>query len=114
MIALSPVNYGGRLFMPGESVEGHIPMEMIEQLQANGMVGEGEPTDLDDAKQTAEPDDNKQLDPTLILTVEDFRKLGAQEQKEQLEALNIEPASKTEGRIQQYTDCLVEVGNANV
>ncbi len=47
----------------------------------------------------AEPDEEDSL-----LTVAEFAKLKADEQKAQLEGLEIEPAAKAEERIAQYLD----------
>jgi len=44
MILKTPVNYGGRLYQPGENVAGKLPLDYLELLRNNGHLDEGEKT----------------------------------------------------------------------
>lgn len=90
MRVASPVNFAGRLFMPGESVKGELPLDMIEQLKENGFLEEA-------VSQDDEPDNP---------TADEFSKLKADEQKAILARLNIEAGHKAEQRVEQYESWL--------
>ena len=95
MIARKPVNFGGRLFMPGESVKGALPLDMIEQLQANGFIGEADEVDQPSVETEGAEDEGD-------LSLEEFAALKADAQKERLAKLNIEPGSNADQRLEQY------------
>ncbi|UED76092.1 hypothetical protein [Brevibacillus sp. DP1.3A] len=104
MIVVNPVNFAGRLFMPGESVKGELPLDVIEQLKENGFL-----TDQPEEVSTENEDSIEQDSPTAkdvpeldYPTAEDFSKLKADEQKALLARLNIEPGPKEENRVEQY------------
>lgn len=84
-----PLNYGGRLWEVGETVTGKLPMDFIQELQKNGALDE----------ESEEINQNVNI---VVLSVEDFEKLKADDQKERLKALAIDPAAKEEERIKQY------------
>lgn len=97
MRVASPVNFAGRLFMPGESVKGELPLEMIEQLKENGFL-----TDHLDEAATQDDASLEQDYPTA----EEFSKLKADEQKGVLARLNIEAGSRAQERVEQYESWL--------
>ncbi|QLG39388.1 hypothetical protein HW560_15685 [Paenibacillus sp. E222] len=39
-ILKQPLNFGGRLFETGENIQGHIPLDMVELLQGQGVLEE--------------------------------------------------------------------------
>lgn len=49
MILKNPVNYGGRLFEPGENVRGKLPLDLIEVLQENGQLDPVDPAETEDS-----------------------------------------------------------------
>lgn len=99
MIVVNPVNFAGRLFMPGESVKGELPLDVIEQLKENGFL-----SDQPEEASTENEDSLEQDSPT----VEEFSKLKADEQKALLARLNIEPGPKEEQRVEQYKNWLAK------
>lgn len=109
MILKEPLNFAGRLFAAGESVKGRIPLDMIEILQKRGKLDE----------QTSDDDDKSSLDVLplnggTILSPDDFAELRADDQKDHLKALKIDPASKAEDRFEQYEEWYFEqVDHAN-
>jgi len=50
MILKTPVNYGGRLYQPGENVAGKLPLDYLELLKNNGHLDEGEETPSSEQK----------------------------------------------------------------
>lgn len=96
-----PVNFAGRLYMPGENVKGVLPLDYLELLQASGFISEsddqGDPGREDDIS-TEEPLEATANKPS----VEEFRTLKANEQKEVLDRLGIEAASNPDKRAEQY------------
>lgn len=88
MKLVAPVNFAGRLFMPGECVKGEFPLDMIELLKENGAILS---SDQEDASVAEE-----------FPTVEEFSKLKSDEQKAILESLDITAASKLDQRVRQY------------
>lgn len=86
-----PLNYGGRLWGVGERVTGRLPMDFIQELQKNGALDE----DSEEINQDVS---------IVVLSVEGFSELKADEQKERLKALAIDPAAKEEDRIGQYEE----------
>lgn len=82
--------------MPGESVKGHLPQDMIALLRENGYIEE------------TQHDDGESNDPEAnpVKTVEEFSNMRAAEQKALLQQLGMEPASNEEQRLQQYQEWL--------
>lgn len=97
-IALEAINYGGRLFMPGEKVTGYIDLEMLNALEENEKVG--------DWVQNEEELTNEKSQP---LTQDEFNQLVAADQKELLKSFGVDPASKEDERVGQYAECLKQV-----
>ncbi|RNB72169.1 hypothetical protein [Brevibacillus panacihumi] len=97
----TPVNFAGRLYMPGESVKGALPLEYLEQLRANGLISEHE----------AESQPEKVItDPTMTeISVEEFAKLNASEQKGILDQRGIEAGSNGKERTEQYQAWLDQI-----
>ncbi len=96
MIAKQNLNYGGRLFMAGEKVDGFIDMQMMAKLLENGVVEpESSESELTDAvaSETSVPS---------APSVEDFGKMGADDQKQHLEKIGVEPGSNAKERAEQY------------
>lgn len=91
MKLVAPVNFAGRLFMPGENVKGELPRDMIELLTENGVII---PVAQEEINSSAEE----------FPTVEEFSNLKADEQKAILERCGLEAASKADQRIRQYKD----------
>jgi len=79
--------------MPGDKVKGEIPLDMIELYKENGSIS-----------------DEPAAEDALPLTIEAFTGLNAAKQKEELERLGIEPASREDQRIEQYTSWLNNEG----
>ncbi|MGG4096199.1 hypothetical protein [Paenibacillus lautus] len=121
-----PLNFAGRLYDAGESVKGQLPLDMIEALRKNSKLDEV----ANDTEKvvTEQTQDDFNLDggggsndlgnlPVVgntILSLEDFKELSAPDQKDRLKALEIEPASKAEDRLEQYETWYFEqVANAD-
>lgn len=121
-----PLNFAGRLYDAGESVKGKLPLDMIEALRKNNKLDEDAldtETEVTDQTQVdINPDNNGEpTDPgnlpiigDTIISPEDFTKLPAPDQKDRLKALEIDPASKAEDRLEQYETWYFEqVANAD-
>lgn len=99
------VNFAGRLYMPGENIKGEIPPEMIALLAENGAILPHDEEKMEDSNQL-EQEQLGETEADRALTMEEFGKLKADEQKALLESLSIEAATKEEKRIEQYSDWL--------
>lgn len=126
MILKEPLNFAGRLYDAGESVKGQLPLDMIEALRKNNKLDE---VAIDtETEVTEQTQDDFNLDggggsnylgnlpvvANTILSPEDFKELFAPDQKDRLKALEIEPASKAEDRLEQYETWYFEqVANAD-
>lgn len=111
--------------MPGESVKGHIPLELIEQLLDNGMIGEEESDTSEQETPKVEGDYTSKLPPNLspvnvgdtpahYPTLEEFKTMLAPAQKALLESLEIEPGSRLEDRYEQYVEWVAkQAGEGN-
>ncbi|KKO51968.1 hypothetical protein [Paenibacillus sp. DMB20] len=121
-----PLNFAGRLYDAGESVKGQLPLDMIEALRNNNKLDEGadetEAEAIDQTQGDINPDNNGGLADlgnlpivgNTIISPEDFKELSAPDQKDRLKALEIEPASKAEDRLEQYETWYFEqVANAD-
>lgn len=121
-----PLNFAGRLYDAGESVKGQLPLDMIEALRKNNKLDEeAVEAETDTNEQTQDdinPGGGGRLDDlgnlpvvgNTILSPEDFKELSAPDQKDRLNALEIEPASKAEDRLEQYETWYFEqVANAD-
>lgn len=92
------VNTGDKVYRPGETIP-ELDAKEQERLLALGVVEWtndviADPTQLGNSAPEAVSDDP--------LTVEEFAALSAQDQKDELKSLEIEPASKAEERVEQY------------
>lgn len=96
------LNFGGRIYPEGEDIAGKIPLDMIEVLRASGGIEE----------QAAEQQvDANALDPSVVdeaISLEEFKALSAAQQKEYLQQIEIDPASREEDRVEQYQAWLEE------
>lgn len=121
-----PLSFAGRLYDAGESVKGKLPLDMIEALRKHNKLDEEQAEteseivgSTDDGTGTGGDDGLIDLDklPIIgdtILSPEDFAKLPAPDQKERLKALEIDPASNAENRVEQYEDWYYEqIDNAD-
>jgi hypothetical protein len=97
-----PLNFGGRLFMPGENAKGALPLDVIEQLKLNGVIVDENGSNEENEKTPETPPQASSEEPTL----EEFIDLKAQEQKMILEQLGIEAATNAEKRVEQYREWL--------
>lgn len=118
MILREPLNFAGRLYAAGESVKGQLPLDMIEALRKYNKLDEA----TDETQNDFNPDGDGWSDDlgnlpvvgNTILSPESFKELSAPDQKDYLKALEIEPASKAEDRLEQYETWYFEqVANAD-
>ncbi|MGG4346450.1 hypothetical protein ABEW68_33025 [Paenibacillus lautus] len=117
------LNFAGRLYDVGESVKGQLPLDMIEALRKNNKLDEeAVETDANEQTHNINPDcdgesndlGNLPIVGNTTLSPEDFKELSAPDQKDHLKALEIEPASKAEDRLEQYETWYFEqVANAD-
>lgn len=117
MILREPLNFAGRLYAAGESVKGQLPLDMIEALRKNNKLDEATDETQDDFNPDGDGGSNDlgnlPVVGNTILSPEDFKELSAPDQKDRLKALEIEPASKAEDRLEQYETWYFEqVANA--
>lgn len=96
MILNKPLNYGGRLWEAGETVTGQLPVDLILQLQENGVIDKDESLAQEAAGVAP------------AVSAADFAALGADEQKTRLESLGLSASSNKEGRQEQYEKWLAE------
>ncbi|MFB4326015.1 hypothetical protein RB298_27195 [Priestia sp. BR_2] len=126
MILREPLNFAGRLYAAGESVKGQLPLDMIDALRKNNKLDEvANDTEMEVTQQTQDDFNlyggggsndlgNLPIVGNTILSPEDFKELSAPDQKDRLKALEIEPASKAEDRLEQYETWYFEqVANAD-
>ncbi|GIO33119.1 hypothetical protein J2TS6_42600 [Paenibacillus albilobatus] len=108
-----PLNFAGRFYEAGESVKGQLPLDMIKALRENHKLDEEE-AETPEVNLEENKLDQLPIASDTIPSPEEFADLPAAGQKERLKALEIDPASKEEDRIEQYEDWYFEqVGNAN-
>lgn len=103
--ALSRIRHNGIDYKPGSIVPG-LTQEEYDRLIK---LGDGEVPDdsrVQAADESKNSDDND--DYVIVLSVDDFSKLSAPEQKEHLKDIGFEPAGKEEDRIAQYEDWYAE------
>ncbi|CAM3851085.1 MULTISPECIES: hypothetical protein [Paenibacillus] len=105
-----PLNFAGRLYDAGESVKGKLPLDMIDALRKHNKLDEdqAETEVLGQTDDGLSDPDKLPIMSDAILSPEDFAKLPAPDQKERLKALEIDPASNAENRVEQYEDWYYE------
>ncbi|MGG4503838.1 hypothetical protein [Paenibacillus polymyxa] len=91
--ALSKIRHNGKDYAVGDVISG------LDETEANRLVSlkSGKFVEVVGKKPSGDP-----------ITVEEFAKLKADEQKELLESLEFEAAGNVEGRVEQYTAWLDE------
>lgn len=105
----NPLNFAGRLYMPGESVKGALPLDYAEQLQANGFLVESE--NKDDLVEHKEQITEQSIGILHDVTLEEFSKLSASEQKFILTQIGIDAGSNGKERTEQYQEWLEKKGD---
>lgn len=91
--ALEKIRHNGESFSPGDEISG-LSTEEAERL-IKLKVAEKRTGDESDSDSTGPSRD-------LILSIEQFAELKADEQKDRLKGFGIDPAGKVEERIDQY------------
>ncbi|MPY20636.1 DUF7210 family protein [Paenibacillus glucanolyticus] len=99
--AINKVLHNGKLHQRGEEILG------LTEKQAQRLLELGAAEEEGDTSYEPEPDNDNPLLNDLT-TPELFAKLKAEEQKELLETLSIEPAGKAEDRTAQYEEWYAE------
>ncbi|MGG3504762.1 hypothetical protein ABES58_04675 [Paenibacillus lautus] len=100
------VDDGTKIYGYGEIVPGLSEKEarrLIKTGLCEAILSEEEPSIPDDSLFPQLP-----LQGNVILSIEDFAELKADDQKSHLKALEIEPAGKEEDRIAQYEEWYAE------
>ncbi|MBO2943576.1 hypothetical protein JJQ72_06240 [Paenibacillus sp. F411] len=99
--AINKVIHNGKLYQHGKEILGLTEKEAQRLLELGAAEEEG------DTFYEPEPDkDNPLLND--LTTPEQFTKLKAEEQKEFLESLSIDPAGKAEDRVAQFEEWYTE------
>lgn len=101
------VNTGNKIYFPGESVPGLSPKEEAE-LVSSGICEYERVIEVfidNDGSKSTELNGN-QPEAVGFPTVEQFKELKAEVQKDFLSKQNIEPGTNEKDRLQQYSDFL--------
>lgn len=115
--ALGKIRHNGKDYIPGQIIPGLTQQEYdrLIQLKAGEEIKQSSSNEAQDATQdvtqgTQENNDftGFQLNGPVVVSVEEFAGLKADEQKAHLKALKIEPAGKEEERIAQYEEWYAE------
>ncbi|WP_338842044.1 hypothetical protein [Paenibacillus glucanolyticus] len=104
--ALGKIRHNGKDYIPGQIVPGLTQEEYDRLIQLKA----GEEVEQSSSSESQEYNDftGFQLNGAVVLSVEDFANLKADDQKAHLKALEIEPAGKEEDRIAQYEEWYAE------
>lgn len=108
--AIGKVRHNGKDYKPGEIVSGLTQEEhdRLIQLRAGEEVEQSSSSESWDVNQEINDLTSFQMNGDVVLSVEDFAELKADDQKAHLKALEIEPAGKEEDRIVQYEEWYAE------
>lgn len=108
--ALGKIRHNGKDYIPGQIVTGLTQEEhdRLIRLEAGEEVELSASSESWNVNQEINDFTGFQINGNVVLSVEDFAKLKADDQKARLKALEIEPAGKEEDRIAQYEEWYAE------
>lgn len=112
--ALGKIRHNGKDYVTGQIIPGLTKKEYdrLIQLKAGEEIEHASSNETQDATQDVTQGNNDftgfQLNGPVVVSVEEFAGLKADEQKAHLKALKIEPAGKEDDRIAQYEEWYAE------